>query len=352
MKVIGLMSGSSLDGVDLAYCSFEENNGKWQYSIEAAHCYEFDDKIKNRLSNATSLSGRELMKLNADLGTYFGELIVRFKNDFLGTKNVDLIASHGHTIFHFPEEKFTTQIGDASHISAITHLPVVADFRAKDVALGGNGAPVVPIGEKHLFADYSLFLNLGGIANISIHDGEKIIAFDVCAANQVLNFLAQQKGKAFDENGEIAKKGTVNSILLDELNSIFYYQKSFPKSLDNSFSKELILPILERYEIPIEDKLATYCEHIAIQLKNSLMLLQNQQASSLFITGGGAFNQYLISRIAAVCETKIEIPDAKIIAFKEALIIAFMGVLRVRGEVNILGSVTGANRDSVSGGLY
>lgn len=349
MRVIGLMSGSSLDGVDLAYCSFEEKDGKWTYEIAAAHCYEFDDEIKKRLANATALSGRELMKLNADLGTYFGQLIVRFQKEFLNGERAELIASHGHTVFHFPDEHFTVQIGDPSHISAVTNLPVVADFRAKDVALGGNGAPVVPVGEKHLFHDYQLFLNIGGIANISIHDNDKIIAFDVCVANQVLNFLAQRKERAFDESGNLAKSGKINIDLLNELNTLAYYKKTFPKSLDNSFSKNEVLPILNRCNISVEDKLATYCEHIALQLRNSL---RGFAKTPLFVSGGGAFNQFLIQRIEDVCELEVLVPDKKIIAFKEALIIAFMGVLRVRNEVNVLSSVTGASRDSVSGGLF
>lgn len=349
MNVIGLMSGSSLDGVDLAYCLLEEKNGKWTYKIEAAHCYEFDETIKKPLMKAATLSGRELMKLNADLGAYFGEKIVAFQRDFLPNKKVDLIASHGHTVFHFPNEKFTTQIGCPSHISAVTNLPVVADFRAKDVALGGNGAPVVPIGEKYLFSEHKLFLNIGGIANISIHQKDKIIAFDVCAANQVLNFLAHQKGKPFDENGNLAREGSVNPGLLNELNSLSYYTQPFPKSLDNSFSQKMVLPVLGRYEISEEDKLSTYCEHIAVQLKNSL---KNSPKMPIFTTGGGAFNKFLVERIEAVCELKVIIPDAEIIAFKEALIIAFMGVLRLRNEVNVLKNVTGAKRDSVGGGVF
>lgn len=349
MRAIGLMSGSSLDGVDLAYCHFNETNGKWTYEIEVAHCYEFDETIKARLINATLLSGKDLWKLHADLGTYFGELIVRFQKDFLAEKKVDFIASHGHTVFHFPDENFTTQIGDASHISAVTNLPVVADFRSKDVALGGNGAPIVPIGEKYLFSDYSLFLNIGGIANVSIHQEDKIIAFDICAVNQVLNFLAQQKGKAFDENGDFARNGTINVDLLNELNALAYYQKAFPKSLDNSFSKEFVFPILQRYEISVEDKLCTYCEHIAVQLNNSL---KGVKKTSILVSGGGAFNQFLLLRMEAVCGFTVVVPDAQAVAFKEALIIAFMGVLRVRGEVNVLKSVTGANRDSVSGGIF
>src|SRR5690606_7329410 len=209
--------------------------------------------------------------------------------------------------------------------------------------------PVVPIGEKYLFSDYSLFLNIGGIANISVHQKDKIIAFDVCAANQVLNFLAQQKGKTFDENGSLARSGSVNFDLLNELNAFSYYTKPFPKSLDNSFSKEYVLPILERYEISIEDKLSTYCEHIAVQLKKSL---KNSPKMPVFATGGGAFNQFLIERIEAICRLKIVVPDEKIVAFKEALIIAFMGVLRLRNEVNVLKSVTGAERDSVGGGVF
>lgn len=347
---IGVMSGSSLDGLDIAYCSFTFTNNNWTFEILNAECKSFKDDIAERLRHATKLSAYDFVKLDIDLGHYIGREV----RDFIAHYNIqklDFIASHGHTVFHHPEFKFTAQIGDGSAIAALTGFPVINQFRSLDVALGGQGAPVVPIGEKYLFENFADFLNLGGIANIAIHKEDNIIAFDVCAANQVLNYLAQSIGEEYDKNGDIARSGKVNHELLHQLNDLKYFEMLAPKSLDNSFTKDHILPILNFSTIAIADKLATATEHIAIQIHNALSKFSFND-NTLMITGGGAFNTFLVERIKTHSTLNTFIPPPTIVNFKEALVIAFMGVLRWEKKINVLKSVTGASQSSVNGAIY
>lgn len=347
---IGVMSGSSLDGLDVAYCSFLFENSKWRFEVLVAECISFDDKLIKRLKQATLLSAYDFVKLDVEFGQYIGTKV----SEFITRHNIlklDFIASHGHTIFHHPEYKFTSQIGDGAAITAKVGFPVINQFRSVDVALGGQGAPVVPIGEKYLFENNSVFLNIGGIANIAIHSEDTILAFDVCAANQVLNYLAQEFGKNYDENGDIARAGEVNYDLLEQLNKQHFFNLPAPKSLDNSFSKDIIIPILNSSNIATVDKLATATEHIAIQINNALSKF-NFENNDLMITGGGAFNTFLVERIKTLSTLNINIPSPTIVNFKEALIIAFMGVLRWEKKNNALKSVTGAAQNSINGAIY
>ncbi len=349
-SVIGLMSGSSLDGIDLAHVTFGFENGKWLFELGATDCIPYDNEMLIHLKNATATSGLELWQLHTDLGHYFGKKIADFITVH-NIANVDFVASHGHTVFHFPKLKFTTQIGDGATIAASSKQKVICDFRSADIANGGQGAPIVPIGEKYLFPDYKLFLNIGGIANISIHSENKVIAYDCCVANQLLNHLASQKGMEYDKDGNIASSGNINEKLLHKLNAIPYHHQPFPKSLDNGFSKEVIIPIVESFAISIEDKMATANEYIATQIFNSIPTAQSEH-QTILITGGGAFNKDLVSRISKKTNTKVYIPDEKVVQFKEALILAFMGVLRAQKKINVLCSVTGATIDTINGAIY
>jgi anhydro-N-acetylmuramic acid kinase len=355
-KVLGLMSGSSLDGLDMAYVLLQENGGKWSYEIVKAECFEYSAEWKKRLQYATELSALHYQLLHAEYGHYTGKEIKRFIDQNNLHHQVALICSHGHTTFHLPGKGMTAQLGDGAAIAAETGLPVVTDLRAMDVAFGGQGAPIVPIGEKLLFADYDYFLNLGGIANISIKTNDKYIAFDVCAANRVLNMLAEKKGFLFDEDGKIAASGKVNEDLLNKLNILDYYNKPYPKSLANSFGIEIVYPIIQQSVISIEDAMRTYVEHVVIQIKNAIVNCQLPTNNcQLLLTGGGAFNKFLIERLTKILKRigiSIILPDENVIKFKEALIMALIGVLRWRDEYNVLSSVTGAKRDSIGGAIW
>jgi anhydro-N-acetylmuramic acid kinase len=291
--------------------------------------------------------------LHVEFGHYLGRQVNRFIEENGLHYQVALVASHGHTSFHMPAKGLTAQLGDGAAIAAETGLPVVSDLRALDVALGGQGAPIVPFGEKHLLSSYNYFLNIGGIANVSFN-GDPYIAFDVCPANRVLNLLAQQAGKAFDEGGALAAAGTVHPALLDQLNTQPYYQQPPPKSLANEFGTDTLYPMIRAAGLPVADALATYCEHMAIQLRKVLET-SGTGAGELLCTGGGAFNRFLVSRLQAQLEPlgiTVVVPDEALVNYKEALIMAFIGVLRWRQSHNTLASVTGARRDSIGGALW
>ncbi len=356
-RVIGLMSGSSLDGLDIVFAEIEENGGKWKYQINLSDCIPYDAAWSKKLQNATSLYACDYMLLHAAYGHYIGEQV----NAFIEKNNlhykVGLIASHGHTTFHAPTQKMTAQLGDGAAIAAVTKLPVVTDLRAMDVALGGQGAPIVPIGEKLLFNEYDFFLNIGGIANISKND-ELYIAFDVCPANRVLNMLAAELGHSFDTGGELAASGQVNQVLFDKLNTQDYYKKGHPKSLANDFGTDIIYPLIKQFNSATVDALRTYTEHIALQITNAIASINATTTGAekrLLITGGGALNHFLVERLQSLLQPlNIEavVPEEKLVLYKEALIMALIAILRWREESNTIASVTGAARSSVGGALW
>lgn len=355
-RAIGLMSGSSLDGLDIVFTELHENGGKWTYEIVKADCYPYSEDWTKRLSAATSLTARDYLLLHTEYGEYIGQQVLRFIEENGLQYRVALVASHGHTTFHIPAKRMTAQLGDGAAIAAALQLPVVTDLRALDLALGGQGAPIVPIGEKLLLPGYDYFLNLGGIANISMNASD-YIAFDICAANRILNLLAQQVGKEYDEDGRIAAEGHLNESLLEQLNALEYYKQPYPKSLANEFGTDTVYPLIQAAGLSIPDALHTYTEHIAVQTRNSITALPNHTAaeSKLLVTGGGALNSYLVERIRAqVAGLGIEVvvPEKELVQYKEALIMALIGVLRWREENNVLSSVTGSRRDSVGGAMW
>ena len=347
-NVIGVMSGTSLDGVDLSHIHFTNVKGKWRFEILECETIPYAEYWLNQLKNAVSFSEAALLELNENYTDLLGEII----SDFIekhSIKNLDAVCSHGHTILHQPQNGFTLQIGNLPKMAKILHQTVVCDFRVQDVQLGGQGAPLVPIGDRILFSDYNYCLNLGGFSNISFEEKENRIAFDISPVNTVLNFYANKLGLDYDDKGSISKSGKLNTDLLNELNALEYYKKPFPKSLGFEFVKETILPLTEKYSLSIEDKMHTFTEHVAMQTGNVL----NGNEGKLFITGGGAYNDFLIERTQQYLpKIEIIIPNAKILEFKEALIFALLGVLRLRNEINVLSSVTGAKCDHSSGFIY
>ncbi|MBI9034512.1 MAG: anhydro-N-acetylmuramic acid kinase [Bacteroidales bacterium] len=345
---IGVMSGTSLDGVDLACCDFFFDDNKWSFEISHSITQDYDEKWKRRLSDLPQENAKVYALTHVEYGHYLGKLIAGFIKE--NNLNPDIIASHGHTIFHQPESGFTAQIGDGAAIAAETGIKTVCDFRSLDLALGGQGAPLVPIGDEFLFSDFDYCLNLGGIANISFKEKNQRIAFDICPANMPLNLLVNDfDGRDYDFNGELAASGNINQQLLDQLNGLSFYKKSFPKSLGKEWFDAEFLPIIEKCNIPIEDKLRTVVEHTAIQISKCC---KTDAEAKMLITGGGALNQFLISRIKHYCSVNVITPEKNIIDNKEALIFAFLGVLRLTEEINTLSSVTGARTNSSGGGIY
>lgn len=356
-RAIGVMSGSSLDGLDIVFAEIHENGGKWSYEIKEAVCYAYNTEWANKLQQAVSLSALDYQLLHAEYGHYIGSQVNRFISEKGLAYKVGLVASHGHTTFHIPAKRMTAQLGDGAAIAAATQLPVVTDLRALDVAFGGQGAPVVPIGEKLLFNDYAYFLNIGGIANIS-QKAAGMIAYDVCPANRVLNMLANEAGYEYDDRGNIAASGMLNANLLDELNQLDYYAQPYPKSLANSFGTDTVYPLIKAAGIGNADALHTYTQHIAIQIAKNIIALNlqtGQESKKLLVTGGGAFNVFLTGLLQehlAPHHIEVVVPDSLLVQYKEALVMALMGVLRWREESNVLSSVTGAARDSVGGAFW
>ena len=345
--VIGLMSGTSLDGLDIACCVFRYDKLHWDYSISIAETIPYSEDWLNRLSGLPGSAAVEFAAADHLYGHLLGKLCRAFieKNKI----KADFIASHGHTVFHQPGRGFTSQIGNGAAIKAETGLPVVCDFRSGDVALGGQGAPLVPAGDRLLFSGFDFCLNLGGFANISFdHNGERL-AFDICPVNTVLNHFAGKLGQAYDKDGSIGSKGKVSMPLLNTLNKLPYYSQTGPKSLGKEWVDEVILPILNSSGLGPEDILSTFYTHIVKQIA---LQTGTDEQKKMLVTGGGAHNKYLVSGIRSLIKPQIFIPDKLTIDFKEALIFAFLGVLRWRNEVNCLSTVTGAAHDGCFGAIY
>lgn len=342
------MSGTSLDGVDLAHIQFEIKNKQWSFKILESETVPYSADWVNQLKSAVDFSKAELEILNKNYTLLLSQIIVNFIEKHQ-ISNLDAVCSHGHTILHQPQNGFTLQIGNLPEIATLTQQKVVCDFRVEDVQLGGQGAPLVPIGDKILFSNYDYCMNLGGFSNVSFEENKQRIAFDISPVNTVLNFYANQLGFNYDDKGKISSIGKINTELLDELNALDFYQKKHPKSLGFEFVKETVLPIIESYAISTEDKMRTFTEHIALQTALALPT----KTGNLLITGGGAYNDFLISRIQHFLpQMAIVIPENKILEFKEALIFALLGALKLRDEINTLSSVTGAQKDHSSGFIY
>jgi len=342
---IGLMSGSSLDGLDIALVRFQEENDKYDFQILQAETLPYPEYWTKQLSDAFHKQPEDLVQLDKDYGKYLGEQVLAFAKKH--NAKPDFVASHGHTIFHRPEEHYTLQIGDGQELSKACGFTVINDFRSKDVSKGGQGAPLVPIGDKLLFSDYEMCLNIGGIANISYDENGKRIAYDLCIANQALNYLANMNGLDYDRDGELARSGEVDHSLLKKLNNLPFFLQDPPKSLGREFFETYQKDLLKDLSIP--DMLSTFVEHIALQIAIPISLLPK---GKILCTGGGARNKYLIERLQARTKHEVVVPEKQIIDYKEALVFAFLGLLRIEGKANVLASVTGAENDSCSGKIW
>lgn len=351
-SVIGIMSGSSMDGIDLAHCKISNNDGQYTFSLEECETIPYDEVWRLRLSQLRKADSLSYCKTDVFYGHHIGHLV----NKFIAKHNlkVDLVASHGHTVFHYPDEMITRQVGDGASLSAICKLPVVTDFRSMDVAKKGQGAPLVAIGDHYFFNEYDFCLNLGGFANISGKIGEFRVSFDICPANILLNRVARDLHQEYDKDGAIAAQGNIHYKLLENLNNIDYYGMPFPKSLNRDWiNDELWQIVKEGDKLSPEDKMKTFVDHIGIQIGKSIDYLSSKvpAGKKVLVTGGGAFNNVLMDHIRTHSEAEFIVPDEKLVKFKEALIFALMGVLRVENKENINKTFTGAKSNSVSGAL-
>lgn len=346
MTSIGLMSGTSVDGLDVCCATFSYKDGKWIFHIDCARGYDYPAHLKAKLGKEVqNMSAYDFVAFHSEYGRFLGERVNDFMKEF-GVKP-DIIASHGSTVFHEPQKKIMYQIGDGAAIAAVTGIPTVSDFRRLDIMLGGQGAPLVPIGDNLLFGEYDYCLNIGGFSNISWREGDKRIAFDISPVNYVINRFTRQIGLEMDRDGLIAARGTVCQPLLDKLNSLDYYSKTWPKSLGREWVEANVFPLLDASGLSLEDLLRTYYEHCAHQLARVTV-----PGRSLLVTGGGAYNKFLISRMEELSGCRIVVPEPAIIEFKEALIFAFLGVLYMFDQPSCLQSVTGASRDNIGGMLF
>ena len=346
-NVIGVMSGTSLDGVDICFCNFSFENDEWKFLIHNTETVSYEKNWVSKLSNAHCITQSELKKLDIEYTYYISSIILDFisKNQI---NNIDFISSHGHTIFHQPDKKITYQIGNRVELNKSTNIPVVCDFRVQDVRLGGQGAPLVPVGDLLLFKDFSHCLNLGGFSNISIKSNKSIIAYDICPVNIVLNKYSRLNGVDFDLDGKISENGKTNNNLLKSLNQLSYYNSNHPKSLGIEWVENTIFPLIDTYNLSVEDILRTFVEHIAIQISDNLKGINLR----ILITGGGVKNKFLMKRIKKLSNHNFETISENITDYKEALIFGFLGVLKIRNEKNCLKSVTGANVDHSSGVIF
>ena len=345
INIIGLMSGTSVDGLDICYVSFDNNNPS-KYEIIDCETIDYDDNLRTKLKNVIEMDNDQIKQIDKEFGEFIGLNVLKFikKNTLY---KADLISSHGHTVFHEPKFNKTLQIGNGEIINKVTKIKTVNNFREQDIQLGGQGAPLVPIGDKLLFDDYKYCLNLGGFTNISVKDSRTIYAYDICPLNTVLNHYANKLGYECDLGGKLSKKGVINIDLFNELNDLDYYKKSYPKSLGLEFVIENIFPITEKYKIKEVDILATYIEHASFQIKRNI-----DNGSKVLLTGGGTFNNNLIKTLDHDSKINFIVPNKTIINYKESLIFALLGYLKINGKVNCLRSVTGASNDHSSGDIY
>lgn len=358
VNIIGLMSGTSLDGLDMCYTRFwlgrsGKPEGEWKYEIIRAEDESYPDELKRKLATAQSMNAEQYALLHSDYGIYLGQRVRAFI-ERTGARP-HYIASHGSTVFHQPAIRFTAQIGSGAGIAAESGVDCICDFRTTDVALHGQGAPLVPIGDRHLFYEYDYCLNLGGFSNISSEaveerNGKSVairVAYDISPVNYVLNHYTRSIGKDYDRDGLMARNGKICRELLERLNSLDFYKMKGPKSLGREWVESQVLPLIDSYAISMEDKLSTFCEHVAMQIARHI------KGGKVLLTGGGALNLYLVERMQANApQCKYVVPDRQTVNFKEALIFAFLGALYVADMPNCMSSVTGAAYNCIGGALY
>ncbi len=348
-RVVGCMSGTSLDGLDLAFCTFSYKNG-WLFTPGPAETISFSPERARQLAEIENASALDFSLADTDFGAWTGQQIAGFMARH--QLQADFASVHGHTIFHQPQRRLTVQLGDGAATAAHAGLPVVCNFRKADLALGGQGAPLVPLGDHLLFSEYTFCLNLGGIANISFEKDGQRLAWDICPVNMVMNTLAARAGKPFDEGGKIAASGSVSSGLLHKLDSLAFYQQPFPRSLGKEWVLARVMPLLQQSGLGTEDQMATFARHAAGQVAKTVKQHGHSHARAL-VTGGGAHNSYFLHLLRQLAPgVAFAVPEKNLLEFKEAQVFALLGVLRWCGQNNVLASVTGAPCNHCAGEIH
>ena len=351
LTICGVMSGSSLDGLDMAICNIERAPfGQFDWSIERADTFSFPDALSDLLMSTYEGSASNIYSVEQEFSKFSANCIKTFIDD----SSVDYVGMHGHTIFHHPEDGYTVQIGNGQFIAHRIGIPVICEMRSKDIALGGQGAPLAPTVEKYLLSEFTAFLNLGGIANISLHQDDKITAFDITACNQPLNYLCQKHfDLPYDNEGKLAAKGKLDTDLLEKLNALPYLTMEPPKSLANTWVINDFMSIVNDHIAPHKNKLNTIVQHMAIQTAKSLENMSPETA--VYATGGGVFNKFMMKCLSSQLSKQgivLEAADSMMAEFKEALLMALMAYLSVHELPNSFASVTGAKKDNCNGVVY
>lgn len=346
------MSGTSLDGLDLCYCHIIKDMSKWSFEIIETKSISYTSDMQSKLKDSIYLKADELLQFHNTYGSWLGQQT----KQFISEKNIDVdyIASHGHTTHHQPKNGLTFQIGSGQHLANEANCKVICDFRTNDVALGGQGAPLVPIGDQLFFGDFDFCMNLGGICNISLEQKGKRIAYDIGLANMILNYITRKIDLDYDKGGELARSGNINQKMLDKLNRLKYYSLPHPKSTGYEWFIQEVVPIVDTTNDTTENLLHTSIHHICEKIAQQVKLNSSKNSNSILVTGGGALNHFLIEVLQEKLgeQTRVVVPKKKLIEFKEAIVFALMGALRLEQEINALKSVTGAKRNSSGGVLY
>jgi anhydro-N-acetylmuramic acid kinase len=347
--ILGAMSGSSLDGLDLAICSFTDQS---IFTIHNSTTIELPLDLRTKLKNFSTLNAFQIADLDAYFALFSAHSIRDFTNNWIG--GISLVVSHGHTLYHNPANAVSWQIGNGGIIAAVTGIDTLCDLRVQDVALGGQGAPLAALVDLNLFKDYTGLLNLGGIANITINQSNTVYSWDISPCNQVFNHLAQKEGKEFDKGGSIARSGKILMELIHKWQENTYFSQMPPKSMDNTWVKENYIKEIDKIDQPVKILMASFAEFVAIQLSKDLKSL-DLNPGKILVTGGGAFNAHFISRLKvhlSPLNWVVEVAEESLINYKEAMLMAYMGHRYINKKTNTISTATGAEKDLISGALY
>lgn len=346
-KIIGSMSGTSIDGIDLALIEFSVANDI-NYKFLASKTYKYSEDWVQKLRYNPTISAADLFKLDHEYAIYSAEVINKFIQEFdLNREEINCVAHHGHTYLHRPDLGYTFQLGCSPILSDLVQLDFITDFRKEDVALGGQGAPLVPIGDLYLFKEYDACINLGGFMNISFQEGNSRTAYDLGSFNYILNHLANKLGLEYDKEGSIARSSKADSSLLEKLTKLDYYQRELPKSIGAEYAEAYIIPLVDQFETTVA--ISTYTKHAALIVAKEV---DNHSFKKILLSGGGAHNLYFIDLLQELTTAEIVVSNQELTDFKEALIFALLALLKREEKINVLSSVTGSNTDHSAGILY